>query len=336
MKNRLIFGIVYLFITIFSFPLTAENMSSNSDSRWAFLSDDVADVNGIKISKSDIITYMEKSSNPKRLDSFSEKALEDYTHEMLGNLINQIILAKLAKSAGFKPGFDLIKSETEKMVTEMSPKEKENFIKYLKSKKMSIDDFCRRQAGDKFAARQFAIETWFNRKIKKEIKVTEKEIEKFYREAEDIVSASQILIKYDGNSLEAKAKAKKRAKDILSKIKAGEDFRKFAATENSCNSNSNGIPGSLGKFGRGKMVKEFEDVAFALPVGGISDVVETQFGFHIIKVDKKEKSPLPPLPQIKNTIINEIIKIKAQDKIIETLKNKKKEWKIEVTGFKTK
>jgi len=336
MKNVIIFGVVSLLITILSFPLKAEEKTSTSDPRWAFLSADVADVNGIKISKDDIITYMKNSSDPKAFYSFSGKALEDYTHEMLGNLINQIILAKIAESAGFKPGFDLIKAETEKMVAKMSPKEKADFMKYLESKKMNIDDFCRSRASDKFAARQLAIETWFNSDVKKGIKVTDKEIEKFYTEAEDTVSASQILVKYDGNSPEAKAEAKKRAEEILAKIKAGGDFRKFAATESSCGSNAGGLPGSLGEFGRGQMVQEFEDAAFALPVGGISDVVETQFGFHIIKVDKKGKKPLPPLAQIKDKIRDEIINIKAQDKIIAALKNAKKEWKIEVTGFKTK
>jgi foldase protein PrsA len=336
MKNRITVGIIYLLLAIFIPGINAEDKKSATDSRWAFISENVADVNGIKITKNDLITYMKNSSDPKSFYSFSGKALEDYTHEMLNNLINQILLAKIAESNGFKAGFDLIKSETDKMVAEMQPKEKADFMKYLESKKMNLDDFCRSRAKDKFAARQLAIETWFNNDIKKGIKVTEKEIEKFYTEAEDTVSASQILIKYDGNSPEAKAKAKKHAEEILAKIKAGGDFRKFASTESCCGSNADGLAGSLGEFARGQMVQEFEDAAFSLPVGGISDVVETPFGFHIIKVDKKGKRPLPPLAQIKEKIKDEIKKIKAQDKIIELLKQKKKECKIDVTGFKGK
>ena len=276
---------------------------------------------------------MKTAGNPKEFYSLSGKPLELYAHEMLDKMINQIVLAKLAEDDGFAPGFKLIKSETEKILKTMPEKEKEKFLYYLTSQKMNIDDFCRRKANDTFTARQFAIDTWFDSKIKKNITVTEEEIKKFYIKSEDLVSASQILIKYNGNSPEEKAKAKKRANEILAKIRTGGDFRKFAANDSSCSSNLGGLPGSLGEFGRGQMVQEFEDAAFALPVGGVSDVTETPFGFHIIKVDKKRKRPLPPLSSVKEEIREELETIKGQDEIISQLKNAKKQWKITVTAF---
>ncbi len=334
MKKIQIFGLFALFIALLSIQINAEETKKKITDRWGFIAEDVADVNGIKIAKKDFILYMKTNANPREFYSLSGKSLELFAHEMLEKMINQIILAKLAEDEGFKPGVELIKSETENMIKTMPKQEKKDFLTYLTSQKMNLDDFCTRQANDKSSARQFAIDTWFDKKIKKNIKVNEEEIKDFYIKSEDLITASQILIKFDGNAPEAKAKAKKQAEDILAKIRAGGDFRKFAKNDSSCSSNLGGLPGALAEFGRGQMVQEFEDAAFALPVGGVSEVTETPFGFHIIQVDKKRKRSLPPLSEIKDQIKKEIKIIKGQDQIISKLKNAKKEWKISVTAFK--
>jgi len=80
--------------------------------------------------------------------------------------------------------------------------------------------------------------------------------------------------------------SKAEADSIKSKIDNGECFETLAKKYSKCPSGQNG--GDLGYFERGQMVKEFEDAAFDLPVGKVSDPIKTQFGWHIIKVyDKK-------------------------------------------------
>jgi parvulin-like peptidyl-prolyl isomerase len=74
---------------------------------------------------------------------------------------------------------------------------------------------------------------------------------------------------------------KKEAENVFNRIKQGEDFAKIAKRVSRCPSSKKG--GNLGKFEKGKMVKEFEDAAFALQKGEISPIVKTQFGYHIIK-----------------------------------------------------
>jgi peptidyl-prolyl cis-trans isomerase C len=78
------------------------------------------------------------------------------------------------------------------------------------------------------------------------------------------------------------AGAKKKAEDILQQVKSGKDFSELAKENSDDGSKSQG--GDLGWFGHGQMVKPFEDAAFSLQPGQVSDVVETQFGYHIIKV----------------------------------------------------
>lgn len=88
------------------------------------------------------------------------------------------------------------------------------------------------------------------------------------------------------------AKAKGQAEEILKRARAGEDFAKLAE-EYSSDPGSKTKGGDLGWFGHGQMVKPFEDAAFALQPGQISDVVESDFGYHIIKVEERGTKPGP-------------------------------------------
>ena len=88
------------------------------------------------------------------------------------------------------------------------------------------------------------------------------------------------------------AKARPTAEDVLRRARAGESFEKLAQEYSADPSNKN-KGGDLGWFGRGRMVKAFEDAAFALQPGQISEVIETEFGYHIIKVEERRNGTSP-------------------------------------------
>lgn len=115
------------------------------------------------------------------------------------------------------------------------------------------------------------------RKMFNSIVVTDEELKEYYEKhksmfkTEEMIKASHVLVETE-----------EQANEILEDITDGLSFEEAAEKYSSCPSKQNG--GDLGQFGRGQMVKEFEDAAFAMQVGEISEPVKTQFGYHIIKL----------------------------------------------------
>ena len=116
------------------------------------------------------------------------------------------------------------------------------------------------------------------------------------------VKARHILIAVpQGADAKTDAAAKAKAEGILKQLRAGGDFAALAKANSDDPSKENG--GDLGTFGRGAMVPPFEQAAFALQPGQISDVVKTNFGYHIIQVQQHDQAHVKPLAEVKNDII---------------------------------
>ena len=98
------------------------------------------------------------------------------------------------------------------------------------------------------------------------------------------VRASHILLMYAGSARSSATRSQEDAQRQIGELKqqldGGADFAELARAHSDCPSGAKG--GDLGRFGPGQMVKAFEDTAFAMDVGAVSDVVETQFGYHIL------------------------------------------------------
>ncbi len=159
------------------------------------------------------------------------------------------------------------------------------------------------------------------------VKVTDAEAEKYYKENPDRfkrdeeVRASHILVKVDqGATDEDKAKARKKIQDLRDQITKGADFAKLAEENSDCPSGKR-AGGDLDWFGRGVMDPAFEKAAFALKPGELSDVVETQFGFHIIKLTDKREPGTVPFDGIKGDLKEELAQSAREEKFSNWLKN---------------
>ena len=122
-------------------------------------------------------------------------------------------------------------------------------------------------------------------------------------QVKDQVKVRHILIAVPaGADAKTDAAAKAKAEDILKQIKSGGNFADLAS-KNSDDPGSKGQGGELGWLDRGKTVPEFDKVAFSLAPGQTSDLVKTQFGYHILQVEEKKTAHLRPLAELKPEIV---------------------------------
>jgi peptidyl-prolyl cis-trans isomerase C len=158
------------------------------------------------------------------------------------------------------------------------------------------------------ARRDMSIARLIDAEIAPRIAVKPAQVEDFYKNNPDKfqqperVRASHILITTPENADAAtKAQAKSRAQQILKDIKAGKDFAALAR-QHSQDPGSAVNGGDLGFFPQGQMVGPFNDAAFSLKPGATSDLVETQFGYHIIRVAEKQPARTMPLEEMRPRI----------------------------------
>jgi parvulin-like peptidyl-prolyl isomerase len=143
-----------------------------------------------------------------------------------------------------------------------------------------------------------------NETIAKKVVVTPEEVNQYYAAHKsefnhpDLIRTSHILIMVSESATPEQDKlALQRAQMILARVKKGEDFAKLAKEYSMDPTASNG--GDVGLTPKGSLAPEYEEAAFALPAGGISGVVRTQFGYHIIKVIEKKKEGISDIEEVR-------------------------------------
>ena len=294
------------------------------------LNEAVADVNGTKITlgQYEFMLKMNKASVESTIggaegweqkDQSGQTYKDKYKTLVLDQMINTELLAQNAEKEGIKVTDKEIQSSYNDLKTYVNSDEQ---IKKSAEDLGISDDFLKEQAKLSLLIQKS------QEKFYSEEKVSDSEMKKYYDEhideyKKDEVEASHILIKTtdDQNKPLPEAeqkKAKEKAEKVLKEVKAGGDFAELAK-KYSQDPGSAEQGGSLGTFGKGMMVKEFEDAAFGMEPGQVSDLVKTDFGYHIIKVTDRIKETTS-FDEAKEGIKEEILKNKYGEKIAELQK----------------
>lgn len=214
---------------------------------------------------------------------------------------------------------------------EKDPKHKALVVNKIMEQKI-IADLARKEGFDKdedikeqfkYLVNEFLSREYLLKKVIKKIAITEEELIKHYRDNEkdflipEQVRAKHILIKFPfGAQEEEKKKALEKARGILEWLKKGESFAKLAETYSE-DTASKERGGDLGYFSRGKMSKSFEEAAFSLNRGQISDVVVTDYGYHIIMVEDRRDARLRPFQEVKGLIEEQLKDKKTKSEVEE-------------------
>ncbi len=244
-------------------------------------------VNGVAISKDDFNREMDfyiKRANQQG-QQVPQAQMGMMKNQVLDSLIDRELLFQETKKKGIKVDVKEVDAEIQKIKQRYA---KEGEFEQLLSNMGLTESDVRIQI-----ERGLAIQQLIDKEVRTKVKIGEEEAKSYYDanpqlfQQPEQVKASHILVKVDADApQEKKDEARKKIETVQKKAKKGEDFASLAKTYSEGPSGPKG--GDLGYFRRGQMVKPFEDAAFDLKPNQTSDIVETQFGYHLIKVvDKK-------------------------------------------------
>lgn len=172
--------------------------------------------------------------------------------------------------------------------------------------------------------KRIIVDTYLKKKVETESKISDEELKKFYDQnldkfkAGEQIRASHILVK-----------SEQEAQTILDQLKKGANFEELAKSKSADTSAAKG--GDLGWFGKGNMVPAFEKAAFGLKEGQLSNIVKSDFGYHIIKLTGKRAAGTRSLDEVKEQITAAIMPQKQQQIFLKLKEDLKKGAKIELT-----
>ena len=202
----------------------------------------------------------------------------------------------------------------------------DEFKKALASRNLTLDRIREE------LRKQLVIEKMIEAEVTPQVSVNDQDVKKFYDEnpaqfqQPERFRASHILVMVpQGATPQQKQEARAKIDDVLKQVKAGGDFAELAKAHSQDGSASQG--GDLNYFSRGQMVEPFQKAVESLQVGQVSEVVETQFGFHIVKLTDKQAGRTIPLAEVNRKIADYLVMQQKQQRatgFVEALRAKSK------------
>lgn len=294
--------------------------SSAASSKYA------AKVNGVKLKRAILDTAVSNFIEGQKMMSIEVK--EEDKEALRKRILEELVSAELLYQESKKAGLGDLSKEVKEQF--------ENIKKGFASEKEFKDILKERRISEKELKgdikKGVCIKSFLDKNVYSNIVISGADKQKEYEDKKDRlvvperVRASHILIRVapDANEKDRES-AKTQIAEIRKRVSSGEDFADLAKGNSQDGSAPNG--GDLGYFGRGAMVKPFEDAAFSLEIGRISKVVQTQFGYHIIKVTDKQSARTLSYKETESDIAMFLLnqrRMEALDKLVKELRNKAK------------
>jgi peptidyl-prolyl cis-trans isomerase C len=246
-------------------------------------------------------------------------------------LLDQLIDVHLLEAEGKSRNIAVTDADVDTQIGQIKQKFKteEEFTKALASRQMTVDDLKRETRKEMLVTKTLEAE------ILPKVAVQQSELDAYYQQNPDQfkqaeqVRASHILIPTNAQMTDAqKQEAKAQADGLLKRARAGEDFAALAKQYSKDSSASQG--GDLNFFGKGQMVPAFDAAAFSLKPGDISDVVESQYGYHIIKVTEKKPERIVPLAEVSDKLGDFLKRRKQQEMASAFVQSLRGKYKVEI------
>ena len=262
----------------------------------------IASVNGVGIERATLNQTLNQVQTQYMMQGrqMTPTDQENLRGQVLDQLIAEELLYQIGVDEGIEPEQDVVDQEIERIQGQFDSED-------AYQQALEANNTSEEQLRENIARSQI-VQQALDQFVEEPEAVSDADVQSFYDENPDLfaqgeqITASHILIStQELTEEEAIQDARERAEAIRQELLNGADFAQTAREESEGPSGENG--GSLGTFGRGQMVPAFEEAAFSLEPGEISEIVETQFGFHIIRVSEKTESSTVPLAEVSSQIV---------------------------------
>ena len=243
------------------------------------LPENLAEYNGKIFTKQNFTDMLKKQFPDGKLPAgVTAAVVRQQAPQIVQSMVREVLLIDAMDKAGVKPSAQLVKDIWNRQIQSFTAEDRQYLDQYLASQNITLEQFIQRQSENPQLQQQAAMQIFLERDVVANVPAaTEAEALAYYNS-----NKAQFTQERVGDAEKAAALAK--ANEIAAQLKADPaKFTELAAANSTCPSKEQG--GVLGAFSKGQMVPEFENAAFALEVGKISDPVETQFGYHIIRRD---------------------------------------------------
>ena len=286
----------------------------------------------------DVITLSEVQEEAlpqiqKITKDFVEREQDAQLVNLYQRYLDQLIVRRLQIQEARKD--QLIPSAAEVNATIDDLKKKNGFKtddelkRALATEGLSLDAF-RRRVGEQLALSRITLKA-----VRNKIIIDEKEIQQFYeanrdkyrRTPEVVIRHILIAVPPEASGPQV-AEAQAKAEAALAKLRAGTDFAEVAKAYSDGPTGQTG--GSLGTLHRGELAPELEEPAFTLAVGRVSDLIRTQAGFNIIKVEARKEEPVAPLEEVRDRIREALLDQKYDAKYKEWIEGLKRTASIQI------
>lgn len=299
-----------------------------SDAKSQKKGEPVAKVNGAVITKPEVDRAVKALLAQ---NGITEQLPPDKMQKAVDLALTQLTGAELLYQEASK----LPVQDLDKLVAEKYAQNKAKFPSDAEYQKALQQMAMTPQEVEESMRREIVVENFIEKQFFQKTTVSEEDVKRFYDEnldklfkAGERLKGSHILVGVDQKaSAEEKQKAKEKAEGILKRLKAGEEFAAIARKESTCPSAARG--GDLGVFGKGQITPAFDKAAFALKAGEQSGVVETEMGFHIIKVEQRLAPETKKIEEVKEKIVQFLKVSKTRSSVTAFVEDLRKKAKIE-------
>jgi parvulin-like peptidyl-prolyl isomerase len=289
----------------------------NPDEKAASVNDEAITQAQVNQELDNILSPFQDKATPEQM----LKLQETLRGKAIDNLIDALLILQQANKLAVQPSREDVDSRYSEFEKRFStPAEFKDILTSMGSSELKIREDI---------TRSLTIEKFLSSKIPGDKQITSDEIAQYYKDYPDLFAnkeqarVSHILMKVeDTDTSEMKGDKQDKLRELKKRINAGEDFGVLAREFSECPSKEQ--DGDLGYFDREGLVKPLSDLAFMMKINEVSDVVESTFGYHLLKVTDRINAGVKPLDEVKDSI-QKVLAAKRTDEAVHTYLTKLKE-----------